>query len=93
MKIALSLGADFVATGHCVKKVKPKLMEKRFINLKQVQILIKINLLCQLSQEQLAKLFPMGYQPEVREIATEMELITAERKIRKVCVLLEKPVF
>jgi tRNA U34 2-thiouridine synthase MnmA/TrmU len=29
-------------------------------------------------------------QPEVREIATEMELITAERKIRKVCVLLEK---
>jgi tRNA U34 2-thiouridine synthase MnmA/TrmU len=41
--------------------------------------------------EQLAKsLFPIGAltNTEVREIATEMELITAERKIRKVCVFL-----
>jgi tRNA-specific 2-thiouridylase len=35
--------------------------------------------------------FPIGAltKPEVREIATEMELITAEKKIRKVCVLLK----
>jgi tRNA U34 2-thiouridine synthase MnmA/TrmU len=42
-------------------------------------------------KEQLAKsLFPIGAltKPEVREIATEMELM--KRKIRKVCVLLEK---
>jgi hypothetical protein len=31
-------------------------------------------------------------KPEVREIA-EMELVTAERKILKVCVLLEKYVY
>ena len=39
--------------------------------------------LCQLSQEQLAKsLFPIGEltKPEVREIATKMELVTAEKK-------------
>ncbi|TRX20843.1 tRNA 2-thiouridine(34) synthase MnmA, partial [Flavobacterium franklandianum] len=39
--------------------------------------------LCQLSQEQLAKsLFPIGEltKPEVREIAAQMELITAEKK-------------
>ena len=39
--------------------------------------------LCQLSQEQLAKsLFPIGEltKPEVREIAAEMELVTAEKK-------------
>jgi tRNA-specific 2-thiouridylase len=87
MKIALSLGADFVATGHIVKKMKPKLMEKRFINLKQVQILIKINLIFYVNyQEQLAKsLFPIGAltKPEVREIATEMELITAEERFAR----------
>jgi tRNA U34 2-thiouridine synthase MnmA/TrmU len=61
-------------------------MEKRFINLKQVQILIKINLIFYVNyQEQLAKsLFPIGAltKPEVREIATEMELITAEKIAR-----------
>jgi tRNA-specific 2-thiouridylase len=29
MKIAFKLGADYVATGHCAKKVKSKLMVKR----------------------------------------------------------------
>jgi tRNA-specific 2-thiouridylase len=39
--------------------------------------------LCQLSQQQLAKsLFPIGEltKPEVREIATELDLVTAEKK-------------
>jgi tRNA-specific 2-thiouridylase len=41
-----------------------------------------------LSQEQLSKsLFPWLTKPEVREIAAQMELVTAEKKILKVCVL------
>jgi tRNA-specific 2-thiouridylase len=39
--------------------------------------------LCQLSQEQLAKsLFPIGEltKPQVREIATQLDLVTAEKK-------------
>ena len=85
MKIALSLGADFVATGHYSQKSEIE------VNGKTVYQLIagadsnkdQSYFLCQLSQEQLAKsLFPIGAltKPEVREIATEMELITAEKK-------------
>jgi len=85
MKIALSLGADFVATGHyCCKGILEK-------NGKEVyQLLAGIDnnkdqsyFLCQLSQEQLAKsLFPIGEltKPEVREIASKLDLITAEKK-------------
>ena len=39
--------------------------------------------LCQLSQEQLAKsLFPIGEltKPQVREIASKMDLVTADKK-------------
>jgi tRNA-uridine 2-sulfurtransferase len=85
MKIALSLGADYVATGHYCRKGE---ME---VNGKPVyQLLAGVDankdqsyFLCQLSQEQLAKsLFPIGEltKPEVREIATQMELVTAEKK-------------
>ncbi len=85
MKIALSLGADFVATGHyCRKGVmevdgKPvyQLLAGKDGNKDQSYFL------CQLSQEQLAKsLFPIGEltKPEVREIAAKMELVTAEKK-------------
>ncbi len=85
MKIALSLGADFVATGHYCQKSEIE------VNGETVYQLIagadsnkdQSYFLCQLSQEQLAKsLFPIGAltKPEVREIATEMELITAEKK-------------
>jgi len=85
MKIALSLGADFVATGHyCQKKT-------RIINGEEVHSLIggadsnkdQSYFLCQLSQEQLAKtLFPIGHlqKPEVREIAAAQDLITAGKK-------------
>ncbi|WP_367771330.1 tRNA 2-thiouridine(34) synthase MnmA [Flavobacterium sp. WC2421] len=85
MKIALSLGADYVATGHYCKKSEIE------VNGETVYQLIagadnnkdQSYFLCQLSQEQLAKsLFPIGEltKPEVREIAAEMELVTAEKK-------------
>jgi len=85
MDIALELGADYVATGHyCRKDVIEKDGEKVY------QLLAGIDnnkdqsyFLCQLSQEQLSKaLFPIGEltKPEVREIATKLDLITAEKK-------------
>lgn len=93
MKIALSLGADYVATGHYCRKSKikspsqpPQREGENFI----YQLLAgKDNnkdqsyFLCQLTQEQLAKtLFPIGelQKPEVRKIATEQNLVTANKK-------------
>lgn len=85
MKIAVSLGADYVATGHyCRKntievdgKAVHQLLAGKDDNKDQSYFL------CQLSQEQLGKaLFPIGEltKPQVREIATKMELVTAEKK-------------
>ena len=85
MKIALQLGADYVATGHyCRKGVIEKdgkeiyqLLSGKDPNKDQSYFL------CQLSQEQLEKtLFPIGelLKPEVRRIATEQDLITAEKR-------------
>jgi tRNA-specific 2-thiouridylase len=85
MKIALSLGADYVATGHYCRKGEIEvdgnpvyqLLAGKDGNKEQSYFL------CQLSQEQLAKsLFPIGEltKPEVREIAAKMELVTAEKK-------------
>jgi len=85
MKIALELGADYVATGHYCRK---GVIEKD--NKEVYQLLAGADLnkdqsyfLCQLSQEQLSKaLFPIGEltKPEVREIATKLDLVTAEKK-------------
>ena len=85
MKIAINLGADFVATGHYCRKSEIDTDGK-----KVYQLLSGVDtnkdqsyFLCQLSQEQLAKsLFPIGEltKPEVREIAAQMNLITAEKK-------------
>lgn len=85
MKIALSLGADFVATGHYCRKGTIQKDGKEIY-----QLLAGIDgnkdqsyFLCQLSQEQLAKaLFPIGEltKPQVREIAAQQDLITAEKK-------------
>ena len=85
MKIALSLGADYVATGHYCRKG-----EVEVDGVATYQLLAGADnnkdqsyFLCQLSQEQLAKsLFPIGEltKPEVREIAAEMELVTAEKR-------------
>lgn len=85
MKIALDLGADFVATGHYCRK------GETVNNGKSVyQLLAGVDtnkdqsyFLCQLSQEQLSKaLFPIGEltKPKVREIASKLDLITADKK-------------
>lgn len=86
LKIALQLGADFVATGHYCRKgtlVQPdgseiyRLLSGLDGNKDQSYFL------CQLSQEQLSRtLFPIGEltKPEVRKIAAENLLITAEKK-------------
>ncbi|MES2577564.1 MAG: tRNA 2-thiouridine(34) synthase MnmA [Bacteroidota bacterium] len=85
MKIALSLGADYVATGHYCQKSEIEVNGKTVYQLKAGADTNKDQsyFLCQLSQEQLAKsLFPIGEltKPEVREIAAQMDLITAEKK-------------
>lgn len=85
MKIALELGADYVATGHYCRKGT---IEKDGKEIYQLLAGVDDNkdqsyFLCQLSQEQLAKsLFPIGEltKPQVREIATELDLVTAEKK-------------
>ena len=86
MKIALQLGADYVATGHYCRKGTIKnddgtetyqLLSGKDPNKDQSYFL------CQLSQEQLSKtLFPIGelLKPEVRKIAAENNLITADKK-------------
>ncbi len=85
MKIALDLGADYVATGHYCRKGT---LEKDGESVYQLLAGVDGNkdqsyFLCQLSQEQLAKsLFPIGEltKPEVREIAMSLDLVTAEKK-------------
>ena len=85
MKIALSLGADYVATGHYCRKGEIEVDGQPIYQLLAGKDDNKDQsyFLCQLSQEQLAKsLFPIGEltKPEVREIATKMELVTADKK-------------
>ena len=86
LKIALSLGADYVATGHYCRKgtvegsSNPeiyKLLSGADSNKDQSYFL------CQLSQVQLSKtLFPIGEltTPEVRAIAAKLNLVTADKK-------------
>ncbi|WP_299334821.1 tRNA 2-thiouridine(34) synthase MnmA [uncultured Psychroserpens sp.] len=85
MKIALDLGADYVATGHYCRKGT---FEKDGQTIYQLLSGVDNNkdqsyFLCQLSQEQLSKaLFPIGEltKPEVRDIATKLDLVTADKK-------------
>ncbi len=82
LKAALELGADYVATGHyCQKKEFEDgsfgLLAGKDKNKDQSYFL------CQISQQQLAKaLFPIGdlEKSEVRVIAKEIGLVTAEKK-------------
>jgi len=86
LKIALQLGADYVATGHYCRKgtiinedgtETYQLLSGKDPNKDQSYFL------CQLSQEQLSKtLFPIGelLKPEVRKIAADNNLITADKK-------------
>lgn len=86
LKIALQLGADYVATGHYCRK--GTIQHTDGTETYQLKAGVDGNkdqsyFLCQLSQEQLAKtLFPIGEltKPEVRKIAAENDLITADKK-------------
>lgn len=90
MKIALSLGADYVATGHYCRKEEEVITCEDGTQQTVYKLLAGVDpnkdqsyFLCQLSQEQLAKsLFPVGelLKPQVREIAAKMNLITADKK-------------
>ena len=85
MKIATDLGADYVATGHYCRKSEFDKDGKKIYSLLAGKDTNKDQsyFLCQLSQEQLAKsLFPIGEltKPEVREIATKLDLVTADKK-------------
>lgn len=85
MKIALDLGADYVATGHYCRKGEIEVDGKAVYQLLAGTDINKDQsyFLCQLSQAQLSKaLFPIGEltKPEVREIATKLDLVTAEKK-------------
>jgi len=85
MKIALELGADFVATGHYCRKGSIEVNGKEVYQLLSGKDPNKDQsyFLCQLSQEQLAKtLFPVGelLKSQVREIAAAQELITADKR-------------
>ena len=82
LQAAERLGADCVATGHyCRKETLPdgtcRILEGTDPNKDQSYFL------CQLSQEQLAKaMFPIGdlLKPEVRRLAKEADLPSAEKK-------------
>ena len=94
LKIALQLGADYVATGHYCRKDILKHAEEKdgasYHTDKTYRLLAGADankdqsyFLCQLSQEQLSKtLFPIGEltKPQVRTIASENQLITADKK-------------
>ena len=82
LKAALDLGADYVATGHyCRKKVDKDGNVGLYAGLDKNKD--QSYFLCQLNENQLAKsLFPIGdlEKSEVRKIASEQGLITAEKK-------------
>lgn len=85
MKIALSLGADYVATGHYCRKGEIEKDGKPIYQLLSGKDNNKDQsyFLCQLTQEQLSKtLFPIGelQKSEVRKIASEQNLVTADKK-------------
>ncbi|MDA0608527.1 MAG: tRNA 2-thiouridine(34) synthase MnmA [Bacteroidetes bacterium] len=85
MKQALALGADYVATGHYCRREELASEGKSIYRLLSGLDRAKDQsyFLCQLSQQQLAKsLFPIGHlqKAEVRSIAREANLITAEKR-------------
>ena len=85
LKIALNLGADYIATGHYCQVNKINKDNKEIYRLiagadeKKDQSYF----LCQLSQKQLSKaIFPIGHltKSDVRDIAKKNDLITADKK-------------
>jgi tRNA-specific 2-thiouridylase len=86
LKIALSLGADYVATGHYSQKshfLSAEGLEVHQLLAGEDKTKDQSYFLCQLTQEQLSKvLFPIGHlaKAEVRKIATNQNLVTADKK-------------
>ena len=85
MEEALKFDADFVATGHYCRKSEIEIDGKTIHQLLAGKDPNKDQsyFLCQLNQSQLEKaMFPIGHllKPEVRKIAKEQNLPTAERK-------------
>jgi len=85
LQTALSLGADYVATGHYCRKSKTEINGETVYRLLAGKDNNKDQsyFLCQVSQNQLSKaLFPIGEleKSEVRKIAADQGLITAEKK-------------
>ena len=76
-KKARELGADYIATGHYARMIDGKLYKGKDLNKDQTYFL------SQVSKEQLKNvLFPVGEleKSEVRKIAHEYDLITADKK-------------
>ena len=85
LKKSLSLGADFIATGHYARKVKTKSDKKIIYKLLSGKDRLKDQsyFLSQLNQNQISKiLFPIGEleKSEVRYIAKKQNLATAEKR-------------
>jgi len=85
MEKAMELGAQYVATGHYCRRGIVEIDGNSYYRLLAGTDPNKDQsyFLCQLNQQQLSKsLFPVGHllKPEVREIARQQGLITAERK-------------
>ncbi|MBQ9184890.1 MAG: tRNA 2-thiouridine(34) synthase MnmA [Bacteroidales bacterium] len=94
LEAAERLGADYVATGHYCRKEIACGTDGKPLQTPEGQPVYRLlegtdpgkdqsYFLCQLSQEQLAKaLFPIGHllKKEVREIARQAELMSADKK-------------
>jgi len=85
LEYALNLGADYVATGHYCRKDTIEVNGQTIYRLLagKDQNKDQSYFLCQLSQAQLGRaLFPIGdlQKSEVRTIAKELGLVTAEKK-------------
>ena len=85
LEYALNLGADYVATGHYCRKDTIEINGQTIYRLLagKDQNKDQSYFLCQLSQAQLGRaLFPIGdlQKSEVRTIAKELGLVTAEKK-------------
>ena len=85
LKIALNLGADYIATGHyCqVNKINKDNKEIYRLIVGADEKKDQSYFLCQLNQKQLSKaIFPIGHltKSDVRDIAKKNDLITADKK-------------
>jgi tRNA-specific 2-thiouridylase len=85
MNISLSLGAEYVATGHysSIKEDKTQGFSNYQLIAGKDKSKDQSYFLCQLNQDQLKRIiFPLGElkKSEVRKIAKENNLITAEKK-------------